>query len=193
MEPDRDESWDEEAARLLFVRDRPGRADLALVFGHSTAALSALRATHAAALYRGGYCPLVLLSGGGEATPSGVPEGEYMAGLVQALGVPPGAILVEPQSRTTFENAAHALELLRDHGLLRDPLTILLVSCPWHMGRVVLTVRQAFPAGTRLLACPHEGLGTATHWRSDPECIAAVSNEYSLLTRMIATGVLPAP
>lgn len=163
------------------------------MFGHHTTALSALRATHAAALYRSGYCPIVLKSGGGEATPSGVLDAEYMAGIAESLGVPSRVILVEPRSKTTFENVAQTLHLLRDSGLLERPTTVLLVSCPWHMGRVVLTTGQAFPADARLLACPHEGRGKAAHWRSDPESVAAVSNEYSLLSRMIAAGVLPAP
>lgn len=193
MGTDQSLSWADEADRLLFVRHRPERADLALVFGHCTADLSALRATHAAALYRGGYCPLLLLSGGGEATPSGVSEAAYMAEVVQALGVPRGVILTEPRSRTTVENVAHTLALLRDRGLPDHPLTVLLVSCPWHMGRVVLTAGQAFPADVRLLACPHEGRGKASQWRTDSECVTAVSNEYSLLTRLIAAGVLPAP
>lgn len=180
------------AAHLLFLRDEPTRGDLTIVFGHSTAALSALRAAHAAALYRGGYCPRLLFSGGVVGKAAGPSEAEHMAQVARDLGVPEEAMLLETRSRNTFENAKLSLALLRDRRLLADRATVLLVSCPWHMRRVVLTVRHVFPQGVRLLACPHEGRCSAANWRSDPECRAAVMGEYRFLNELVAAGLLPA-
>jgi uncharacterized SAM-binding protein YcdF (DUF218 family) len=180
------------AARLLFERDEPAKGDLALVFGHSTAALSARRAARAAALYRDGYCPLVLFSGGVVGRSAGPSEAECMAGIARGLGVPDEAVLLETRSRNTFENARLSLALLRDHRLLADRATVLLVSCPWHMRRVVLTVRQVFPKGVRLLACPHEGSCSGADWTGDPECRATVLGEYRFLNELIGAGVLSA-
>lgn len=189
-----DESFDEltAAARLLFLRDEPAKGDLALVFGRSTAALSALRAAHAAALYRDGYCPRLLFSGGVVGRSAGPSEAAGMAGVARGLGVPEDAVLLETRSRNTFENAALSLALLRDRRLLTDRATILLVSCPWHMRRVVLTVRHAFPEGVRLLACPHEDRCSSADWRDDSECRAAVVSEYRFLNELVAAGLLPA-
>jgi hypothetical protein len=180
------------ASRLLFLRDEPANADLALVFGHSTAALSALRAAHAAALYRDGYCPLLLFSGGFVGRSAGTSEAEYVAGIARDSGVPEEAMLLETRSRNTFENAELSLALLRDRGLLADHATVLLVSCPWHVRRVVLTVPQVFPEGVRLLACPHEGSCSGAGWTGDPECRATVMGEYRYLTELIAAGSLTA-
>jgi hypothetical protein len=187
-------SFDElmEAARLLFLRDKPAKADLAIVFGHSTAALSALRAAHAAALYREGYCPRLLFSGGVVGKSTGPSEAAYMAQVARELGVPEEAMLLETHSRNTFENAALSLTLLRDRRLLDERGTILLVSCPWHMRRVVLTVRQVFPEGVRLLACPHEGRCSASDWQGNPECRVTVLGEYHFLNELIAEGLLQA-
>jgi uncharacterized SAM-binding protein YcdF (DUF218 family) len=180
------------AARLLFLHDEPAKADLAIVFGHGTAALSALRAAHAAALYRDGHCPLLLFSGGVVGKSAGPSEAAYMAGIARGLGVPEEAMLHETRSRNTFENAALSLAILRDRQLLDDRATLILVSCPWHMRRVVLTVRHVFPAAVRLLACPHEGRCSASDWRDDPECRAAVMGEYHFLNELLAAGLLSA-
>lgn len=180
------------ASRVLFLRDEPAQGDLALVFGHSTATLSALRAAHAATLYRDGFCPLLLFSGGVVGKSTGPSEAACMAGVARDLGVPEEAMLLETRSRNTFENAELSLALLRDRRLLADRATVLLVSCPWHMRRVVLTVRQVFPEGVRLRACPHEGRCSAADWRDDPECRAAVMGEYHFLNALIAAGLLPA-
>ena len=115
-----------------------------------------------------------------------------MAGIARDLVVPGEAALLETRSRNTFENARLSLALLRDRRLLADRATVLLVSCPWHMRRVVLTVRQVFPEGVRLLACPHEGSSSAADWRDDPECRAAVVGEYRLLSDLVSAGLLPA-
>jgi hypothetical protein len=114
-----------------------------------------------------------------------------MARIAQELDVPEDAILLETLARNTFENAALSLALLRDRGILDECATILLVSCPWHMRRVVLTVRQVFPE-VRLLACPHEGRCSAVDWQGNPECRAAVLGEYHFLNELIAAGLLQA-
>jgi hypothetical protein len=58
-----------EEARLLFLEDPPQAADLAIVFGHSSPRLQASRARHAAKLFKDGFVPRLLLSGGRAASP----------------------------------------------------------------------------------------------------------------------------
>src|SRR5260370_848585 len=97
----------------LFVRDEPEPADLALVFGHCDADVSARRARHAASLYRLGLAQRHLFSGGGHATADSTPEAERMAREVLALGVPEEAVLREVHSRNTYENVENSLALRR--------------------------------------------------------------------------------
>lgn len=173
-----------EAAGALFVRDEPRPADLALGFGHHDEAVARRRARQAATLYRDGLVPRLLFSGGGHATADGTPEAEPMAREALALGVPDDAVLREVRSRNTYENVVLSLALLRDRGLVPGLGTVLLVSCPWHMRRVLLLARHVFPRSVRLLCCPHAESCTERTWADSAECRRHVENELWLLERL---------
>src|SRR5207244_1888445 len=55
-------------------------------------------------LYREGVAPLIVMSGGGTGP---VTEAAVMHDLAQEAGTPETALLLEPESRNTFENAAN--------------------------------------------------------------------------------------
>jgi uncharacterized SAM-binding protein YcdF (DUF218 family) len=175
-------------ARSLFLRDPPERAELALVFGHLDREVAARRARHGARLYRDGFVPGLLLSGG--PAPGQGSEAALMAEVARKGGVPDESLLLEEASTNTFENVERSLLLLREKGLLEDITTMLLVSCPWHMRRVFLVARQTFPARIRLLDCPHEEWCTETTWRSFPDCRRRVAAELQLLERFTRAGML---
>lgn len=174
---------------LLFVRDAPERADLALVLGHSDPARSARRARHAARLHAGGFVPRVLLSGG--PLPGHNTEADFMAGVLAGQGVPPEAVLLDPHARTTAENVSNARALLDARGLIAGLSAVLLVSCPWHMGRVRLLARRAFPVDVRLLCCPHDEDCTAEGWTGSAECYPLVAAEAALLARLLSYDAPP--
>jgi uncharacterized SAM-binding protein YcdF (DUF218 family) len=181
----------EEVNRLLFVAHAPERADLALVFGYSDPEGAARRARHGARLHREGHVPRLLFTGGAASSPGEPSEAERMAAVAVAAGVPASAILVEARSRTTFENVRHSLALLGEKGLLPGLSAVLLVSCPWHMGRVLRLARQAFPAHVRLLCCPQTEDCCRERWHEGPECRQRVLAEAELLRALIASGLLP--
>ena len=79
-------------------------------------------------LYRAGAAPLLLLAGGGLGP---VAEAEAMRGLAREAGVAEAALLCEPWSRTTAENALYAASLLRERGVSR----VVLVSHGTHLLR----------------------------------------------------------
>jgi len=95
------------------------------------------RLDRAIALYRQGYAPLLVLTGGSLA---GDPFSEASAGRDYALaqGVPAEAILVEEESRSTAENLRGAWQLLAP----RQARSILLVSDAFHMGRALAIARD---------------------------------------------------
>lgn len=94
------------------------------------------RARHAAGLWRAGRVDLVVGCGGlGRHAPT---EAEAIAALLRAEGVPEGAIRLEPASRTTRENLALAVPILRDEGV--DQAVI--VTDPYHAPRALLIARQ---------------------------------------------------
>lgn len=97
------------------------------------------RVWQAARLYKEGVAPRMVLSGGQfNADPRREAEAHGMKVFMMDMGVPEQALLVEDQSRTTFENA------LRTRALLGEGThTIALVTSAFHMGRSVLWFEKA--------------------------------------------------
>jgi len=96
----------------------------------------------AISLYHAGLAPLLVLSGGGG---QAVPEADVMRQLALAAGVPASALLLEPRSRTTLENATETAKLLapsRGAG-------VVLVTDGYHALRARLLFRMA---GVRVIA-----------------------------------------
>jgi vancomycin permeability regulator SanA len=84
-----------EEARILFLKDSPERADLALVFGHCDPRVSASRTRHAAKLFLEGFVPRLLLSGGSDSRGCKTSEAEQMARVARELGVPASVLLLK--------------------------------------------------------------------------------------------------
>jgi uncharacterized SAM-binding protein YcdF (DUF218 family) len=175
---------DPEITQLLFTRDPLACSDLAIVFGNIDPHLSAERARHAASLFRDGHTPRLLLSGGATRN-DGRSEALHMAAVAQASGVPSEALLLELKSRTTAENLSYSVALLAHEHLLDSVRTVHLVSCPWHMRRVLHLAAIAFGPTVRLLSSPHEESCTASSWASSAECRKRVLTELRLTRRLL--------
>ncbi|WP_017302818.1 YdcF family protein [Spirulina subsalsa] len=111
------------------------------------------RVIYAAQLYREGKAPLIIASGGRiDWSGQFPPESEDMAEFLQMLGVPPDAIIQEPRSLNTYQNALFTREILVERGIER----ILLVTSALHMPRSYLIFQrqgiEAIPAPTDFLA-----------------------------------------
>lgn len=97
------------------------------------------RVWQGARLYKQGVAPRLVLSGGQfEADPRKEAEAPGMKMFMLDMGVPENALLIEDNSRTTFENALHTRELLG-----KDSRNIALVTSAFHMGRSVLWFEKA--------------------------------------------------
>jgi uncharacterized SAM-binding protein YcdF (DUF218 family) len=94
-------------------------------------------------LFHEGAAPLLVLSGGGAGP---ISEAEVMRRAALARGVPEIALLTEPTSRNTFENANETARLLGSRGLR----SVLLVSHRAHLPRARLLFRLA---GLRVIGC----------------------------------------
>ena len=104
------------------------------------------RLLHAAALYRAGRAPLLLLAGGN--AKGYEPEAVSMRRVLTTLGVPGKAMLLEARSRNTRQNAKYSVQILRQRGINR----VILVTSAYHMGRALFEFRQqgltVYPAAT---------------------------------------------
>ena len=90
------------------------------------------RVWYAARLFHAGKAPLLLLSGGSDPR-AAYSEARAMAVLLQDLGVPAQALLLEEMSRNTRENATFSAALLKARGTQH----ILLVTSALHMPRAL--------------------------------------------------------
>lgn len=107
------------------------------------------RVIHAARLYQQKKAPLVIVSGGrNDWRGTGTPESVDMAAVLTWLGVPKGAILQDPDSLNTYENAVNVRKILDSRGIRR----VLLVTSAIHMPRSLLIFKHqkiaAIPAPT---------------------------------------------
>lgn len=124
------------------------RADVIVVFGGNTQANRANwfepynRATaidridRAEALYRAGRAPKILLSG--SALEGRVSEAQMVARLLRQRGIPDSALLLENDSRNTYENARFTDIAMRGQKLK----SALLVTSALHMPRALATLEK---------------------------------------------------
>jgi uncharacterized SAM-binding protein YcdF (DUF218 family) len=123
-----------------------------------------------------GDAPLLLLCGGG---PGNSPEARVMRDIAIARNVPEAAIVLEPHSRNTFENAVETARLMRSKGLT----SLVLVSDRYHLPRASLLFRHA---GLIVLATDHPP--TRGFWREMP-LVARESLAFGLsLWRLLRAG-----
>jgi len=181
---------DNALTKRLFVEHAPEPADVVIVVGSDDDEESTRRAHHGAALVARGLAPLLLLSGGGHPRRD-TSEAETMRATVLGDGVPGAAILLECRSTNTFENLKLSHDLLAREGLLAEVRTVILVSSPWHMRRVIACARSAFGDGVRLLACPSASSCTRHSWTLSAEQRLIVESEALLLETWEEIGILP--
>jgi vancomycin permeability regulator SanA len=178
--------------RRVFEQREPRPGELALAFGYHVTEGADRRARRAAQLYLDGFVPRLLFTGGAPREPGAEAESVRMARVAREMGVSQESILVEPFSRTTAENVIRSRELLRQGGLLDATKTILLVSCPWHLGRIVRLMKTHFPAGIEHVCCPQTEDCTQERWQECAECRRRVLAEAEFLDDLIRAGALPA-
>lgn len=124
------------------------------------------RVLYGAQLYREGKAPIVIASGGridwrGGSDADGLAsaalsESADMVEILRTLGVPSSAILQDPTSLNTYQNAVNVRQIMKQRGIRR----ILLVTSAMHMPRSLQIFRrqgiEAIPAPTDFLLAQQE-------------------------------------
>ncbi|EHH0795332.1 YdcF family protein [Vibrio vulnificus] len=115
-------------------------------------------AEHAVNLYKQGYAPYILFSGGEGRFTEGLfekSEAETFAELAKASGVPEEAILLETKSSNSGENVRFSEQLLIDKGLVFE--SFILVQKPFMERRALATFEKQWQgAYSRLLVSSTE-------------------------------------
>jgi uncharacterized SAM-binding protein YcdF (DUF218 family) len=124
------------------------------------------RGWHAARCYHAGRAPVILFSGVG--------EGPGMKQFLTDLGVPPAKIILESESKNTYENGLFTREKLK----AMKAKSVILVTSAWHMRRSVMTFKQmgveVIPAGADYEALTMKGFlspGMMHYWLPNPYCL----------------------
>lgn len=112
------------------------------------------RILHGAQLYQAGKAPWLILSGGRiDWRNSGAPESADLAEIAEAFGVPSTAILQDPSSLNTYQNAVNVKQILQQRNLDQ----VLLVTSALHMPRSLAIFRKQ---GMNAIAAPTDFLVT---------------------------------
>jgi uncharacterized SAM-binding protein YcdF (DUF218 family) len=146
----------------LDVNDPLAKADAIVAISGDTGA----RAETAIALWKQGYAPLLIFSGG-SSDPESVASAELMKRTAVAAGVPANAIAVEGASATTEENAGRVAELMKTRGLA----SAILVTSPFHQRRAAILFEREFGrAGLTFRNHPADdpSWDPTLWWTSDP-------------------------
>ena len=106
------------------------------------------RVLYGAKLYRDRKAPRLILSGGRvDWRPSTTSEAEDMAILMETMGVPRSAMLLESRSLNTHDNAVYSQEIMKTQKIQK----ILLVTSAMHMPRSMMIFKKL---GVETIAAP---------------------------------------
>ena len=131
-------------ATPLVLSDPLTRADAIVALGGGTSrtgqptSATRERTLYAIGLYREGFAPRLIFSTG---PIQGMSEARLMGAIARSAGVPHRAILLENESRNTYENVRFVQALIAKQGWKE----IILVSSPYHMRRVSFLFRCHAP------------------------------------------------
>ncbi len=158
---------------LTGRRSEPRTADAVVVMGAAQydgvpSPDLAARLDEAAALYRAGYAPVIVVTGSKEPGDT-FTEAEASARYLEARGVPPAAVL-QAGGRTSWENLATARPLLDARGAR----TVLVVTDPFHEDRSMAIASSLgftpYPTPTR--TSPITGWSTVPYYAKETAGVA---------------------
>jgi len=161
----------------------PVRADAILTLG----SFDVQAAVHAAALWKKGLAPVIVMSGGlahrGGLLDTGWTRTEARVFAEAAIteGVPEAAILLEEAAQNTADNFVLGRAVAERAGLA--PRTLLVVAKPYMTRRGFATGRKAWPEAELVMQCEEIGVADYFAREADPErtLLALVGDLHRIL------------
>lgn len=154
------------------LTDELGRADVAVVFGNrverdgTPSTRLRARLDRAIALYRGGWCRYILVSGG--LGREGHNEALVMRRYLRDHGIPEQHILVDPEGINTYATARHTAQLLRERHLHG----VIVVTQYFHISRARLALARFGVAPI------YTARAAIVHWRDGYSLVREVFGWY---------------
>ena len=182
----------EQVSRIVFgfESDPPAPAVAALLLGGSPQVMDA-RVRAAATLYRDGFVPLIIPTGGVRHPEKGCEEteAEYMAHALGGLGVPEEAILLENEATTTRENMIFGEGVIERVAHPRGAFAVYVVTSAFHLRRSLALARLYLPRTARPLGCAAADPGGGPdEWASSEYYTGRVHTELGLLKGLVDNG-----
>lgn len=149
---------------MLTEHEAPQPSDALVALGGDGGA----RIDHAVELWRQGWAPVIVVSGGSvfrETT-----WASLMKKRALELGVPDSSVISQDGSWTTDEDARYTAKLLKARGARRA----IVVTSSWHSARAIALFREAEPA-IKWASCPTGREWTGDWWQDANTARAVVS------------------
>ena len=119
-------------------------------------------------LFKDNRAPFILFSGG-KGKKGVVAEAKVMKEKAISLGIPEEAILTEEESYNTTENVLCSMLVLERKFLLQNIKRLIIVSSPFHIQRLSLTISRYMPRWIDYSFCYDEDSPTSRkNWLNDP-------------------------
>lgn len=162
---DSEKLTDSQMTNLLFtgIEDDNKSGDCIFVVGSSMAVQ--YRLPRAVELYKQGRAGKILFSGGVKWDGNDLPEALLLKKEAISLGVPEKDILVEDKSLNTLENVLASLLVLDRAFHLYKIERLIVVTAPYHMRRLYLTLKTYMPNWIEFTLCPaNDGMTGKDNW-----------------------------
>lgn len=141
-------------------------------------------------LYKNNRAPYILFSGGLGKT-GNVAEAILMKEKALALGVPENAILTEEISYNTTENILCSLLVLERKFLLQNINRLIVVSSPFHIQRLSLTLSRYMPKWIKYSYCYDENSATSkNNWLRNEETVKIINKEAKGIIFYVKNGYI---
>ena len=128
-------------------------------------------------LYKNGRAPYILFSGG-KGKYGVVPEAKLMKDKALELGIPDDVILSEEESFNTTENILCSMLVLERKFLLQNINRLIVVSSPFHMQRLILTINRYMPKWIKYSYCYDENSKVSkNNWQNTDETRKRIEHE----------------
>lgn len=171
----------EQINKMMFdlPQDDGKHGDCILIFG--SIKRQEERIQLAAKLYNENRAPYVLISGG-KGFKSNVEESKLMLKRAIELGIPKEKIIIEDESNNTTENVLYSMVALEKKLLLKNVNRLIIVTSPFHMQRVILTISKYLPKWIKCSYCyPKDNEFSKDNWYKSERGIKLVTHEAKRL------------
>ena len=182
---------DSQMTNLLFtgIEDDHKSGDCIFVVGSSMAVQS--RLPKAVELYKQGRASKILFSGGVKWDESDLPEALLLKNEAISLGVSERDILVEDKSLNTLENVLASLLVLDRAFHLYQIERLIIVTAPYHMRRLYLTLKTYMPNWIQFTLCPaNDRMTGKDNWFLSENGRKRVQTESTKIIHYVKQGAL---